>query len=135
MTPREFMLDYVFENNQEVGKALENLFATVDCKMLPHPGGSLKKQEASLDSQFIRDVQKFIVYIHGKARAKKGFQKGELVEGPILSMLVSSYLKAINDSSDESVATSGGESVATSSDESVPEVKSPPEESQVRVDH
>ena len=91
------MLDYVFENNKEVGKALENFFATVDCKMLPPPGGSLKKQEASLDSQFIQDVQKFIVYIHGKARAKKGFQEGERVEGPILSMLVDSYLEAIND--------------------------------------
>ena len=99
MTPRELILEYVYETNKEVGTALETFFATVDCKILPPPGVSVPVQEKSLSSQFIQDVQKFIAYIHEKAKPKRGLQKGQRVDGPILSMLVSSYLEAINDPS------------------------------------
>ena len=99
MTSKEFILEYVFETNKEVGAALESFFATVDCKLLPHPGGNVQEQETSLSSQFIQDVQNFITYIHEKAKPKNGLQKGQRVVGPALAMLVSSYLEAINDPS------------------------------------
>lgn len=101
MTPQEFLRDEVFEKNREVGEALNSFFATVDCSILPTPVASLhESDESSLEGQnhhFFKEVQKFIAYIHGNSRAKNGFQMGERVDGPILSMLVDSYVEAIND--------------------------------------
>ena len=97
MTPKEYMLEEVFERNKKVGNALESCFAAVDCRTLPPPDAA-SLQERSLDSPFIKEVQKFVAYIYANTRAKNGFQKGERVDGPVLSMLVHSYLEAINDS-------------------------------------
>ena len=82
-----------------MGKALESFYRTVDCKILPHPGGNVQEQETSLSSQFLERVQNFIAYVHDKAKPKNGFQEGERVVGPIFSMLVNSYVEAINDPS------------------------------------
>ena len=103
MTPREFMLDDVLEKNKEVGTALESSFATVDCKILPPPVASLQKYDETSpggeNHRFFQEVKMFIAYICDKARVKSGFQKGERVDGPIFSMLVNSYVEAINDPS------------------------------------
>ena len=105
MTPREFMLNDVLEKNKEVGSALESCFATVDCRILPPPEkpGSLQECDESSprgqNHQFLQEVKKLILYTYDKARVKNGFQKGGRVDGPIFSMLVSSYVEAINDPS------------------------------------
>ena len=96
MTPREFMLEVVFKKNKKVGNALES-FSTVDCRTLPTPDDA-SLQGRSPDSLFTQEVQKFIAYIYDHARAKNGFHEGGRVDGPVLAMLVSSYLEAINGS-------------------------------------
>ena len=96
MTPREFMLEVVFKKNKKVGNALES-FSTVDCRILPTPDDA-SLQGRSPDSVFTQEVQKFIAYIYDHARAKNGFHEGGRVDGPVLVMLVSSYLEAINNS-------------------------------------
>ena len=105
MTPREFMLEDVFEKNKEVGSALESFFATVDCRILPIPDQPSSLRESNGSSlggqnyQFFQEVKKFVAYICGKTRVKNGFQEGERVDGPIFSMLLNSYVEAINDPS------------------------------------
>ena len=97
------MLEDVFQKNKKVGSALESCFPSVDCRILPPPAADLQQHDESSpggqNQSFFKEVRACITYICNKAKVKNGFQEGERVDGPVLSMLITSYLRAINDPS------------------------------------
>lgn len=92
--------------SDEVGRAIITFFPDIECKTLPTPHSdsevmrSIAKHTDDLNPKFREGVQTFMEHLIMKVHAngpKRGYQKGSVITGSLLSGLLKEYIKAVND--------------------------------------
>ena len=105
LTPTEYIKSQVLVRskdpgmcspNDEVVKAIRTLFPSVECKILPNPSTNPGRNPSRVSSDFTEALQSIIEYLYKSVSPKKGYNDGDIVDGPTLAALLGQYVSALN---------------------------------------
>lgn len=111
MTPTDYLKTVVLKRSKgfeekasdKIGRAILTVFPTVECMTIQPPSADPKvmqdivaKQDC-LEPRFNEQVERLIQYLLQNVKAKNGFAGGKQVDGPLLAVMASQFIKAVND--------------------------------------